>query len=105
MVSLQHDTGKYAGEYTYSAQDGMFGWRGLYNFGWRGTPREVGDARGSGAEIVKSRVQAAQNAAAGQGQDGQKGRFSAGAEVYFSAKQRSFGSESNVAQSCYTSWS
>jgi hypothetical protein len=29
LLSLQHDTGRYSGEYTYSAQDGMFGWRGL----------------------------------------------------------------------------
>ena len=86
----------------------MFGWRGLYNFGWQDRGREVEElergmavARGTSERGVESggqavRVEEVQDPAiAGQaaGQN-QKGRFSAGAEVYFSAKQRSFGSMS-----------
>ena len=33
MFSLQHDTGKVCTEYTWSAEDGMWGVRSLYNFG------------------------------------------------------------------------
>lgn len=67
LVALQHDTGMYSGEYTYSAADGMFGVRGLYNFGWDPEKETAGE--------------------------GLRGRFSAGGEVYLSVKQRSAGSE------------
>lgn len=73
LVALQHDTGRYSGEYTYSAADGMFGVRGLYNFGWKGDEEEA-EGEAPGEEV--------------------KGRFSAGGEVYLSVKQRSAGSES-----------
>ncbi|OCF39242.1 mitochondrial distribution and morphology protein 10 [Kwoniella heveanensis CBS 569] len=92
LISLQHDTGRYSGEYTYSAQDGMFGLRGLYNFGWQPEPRyqlhtpklrsEEGRSGGrDGKRIDEEEMM----------EGGLKGRFSAGGEVYFSAKQRSFG--------------
>ncbi|BEJ08070.1 hypothetical protein CcaverHIS641_0501550 [Cutaneotrichosporon cavernicola] len=68
LVALQHDTGMYSGEYTYSAADGMCGVRGLYNFGW-------------GKETVG---------------EGMRGRFSAGGEVYLSVKQRSAGISTGV---------
>lgn len=79
LLSLQHDTGRYAGEYTYSAQDGMFGVRGLYNFGWGQVVKEQENGRRVDEEEMM--------------EGGLRGRFSAGGEVYFSAKQRSFGSE------------
>ncbi|WVQ96622.1 mitochondrial distribution and morphology protein 10 [Kwoniella sp. CBS 9459] len=92
LISLQHDTGRYSGEYTYSAQDGMFGLRGLYNFGWHPearvtahTPKmkseDGGAGQGDGKRIDEEEMM----------EGGLKGRFSAGGEVYFSAKQRSFG--------------
>jgi hypothetical protein len=84
LLSLQHDTGRYAGEYTYSAQDGMFGWRGLYNFGWHEGEEVRQDER-------RARVDEEEMM-----DGGLKGRFSAGGEVYFSAQQRSFGSEHRV---------
>lgn len=73
LVALQHDTGHYSGEYTYSAADGMFGVRQLYNFGWNEDPEANSGGEGDGAL---------------------KGRFSAGGEVYLSIKQRSAGSMS-----------
>lgn len=74
LLALQHDTGKYSGEYTYSAADGMFGVRGLYNFGWNAD----GNMGEEEEEIPDGTL---------------RGRFSAGGEVYFSVKQRSAGSE------------
>ncbi|WWC62998.1 uncharacterized protein I303_105596 [Kwoniella dejecticola CBS 10117] len=99
LLSLQHDTGRYSGEYTYSAQDGMFGIRGLYNFGWqapdvsnliynaptsRGIVTVVKEEERD--EIDGKRIDEEEMM-----EGGLKGRFSAGGEVYFSAKQRSFG--------------
>ncbi|KAI9634632.1 uncharacterized protein MKK02DRAFT_16182 [Dioszegia hungarica] len=92
ILSLQHDTGRHASEYTYSVQDGMFGWRGLWNFGWKGMSEGVS---GPGAVGKPSLAEVAVQGAGredGETMDGGlKGRFSAGAEVYFSAMQRSFG--------------
>ncbi|KAK1925919.1 putative mitochondrial distribution and morphology protein 10 [Papiliotrema laurentii] len=84
LLSLQHDTGRYSGEYTYSAQDGMFGVRGLYNFGYlSGVSEEVkGQVEDEGGRRVDEEEMM---------EGGLRGRFSAGGEVYFSAKQRSFG--------------
>ncbi|KAK4684266.1 hypothetical protein P7C73_g5917, partial [Tremellales sp. Uapishka_1] len=84
LLSLQHDTGRYSGEYTYSAQDGMFGMRGLYNFGWHENTESRGEKEGregNGKRIDEEEMM----------EGGLRGRFSAGGEVYFSAKQRSFG--------------
>jgi distribution and morphology protein 10 len=77
LVSLQHDTGRYSGEYTYSATDGMFGLRGLYNFAWQ--PEPAGDEN-------KRRVDEEEMM-----DGGLRGRFSAGGEVFFSVKQKSLG--------------
>jgi len=68
----------------------MFGMRGLYNFGWRADahhehehdePVLVGE---EGKRIDEEEMM----------EGGLRGRFSAGGEVYFSAKQRSFGGKS-----------
>lgn len=66
----------------------MFGMRGLYNFGWRPDHAQneevvvpVGE---EGKRIDEEEMM----------EGGLRGRFSAGGEVYFSAKQRSFGGKS-----------
>ncbi|KAL4889621.1 mitochondrial distribution and morphology protein 10 [Aspergillus ambiguus] len=33
LTQLSHDTGKYSNEYLFSTDSGLFGWRGLWNFG------------------------------------------------------------------------
>ena len=43
MLSLQHDTGRWCTEYTWSAEDGMWGVRTLHNFGRAGTSSEAAD--------------------------------------------------------------
>ena len=65
----------------------MYGMRGLYNFGWRADHAEepvVVKGEGEGKRIDEEEMM----------EGGLRGRFSAGGEVYFSAKQRSFGGTS-----------
>jgi len=81
MLSLQHDTGKWCTEYTWSADDGMWGARVLHNFGRLSNE--------TGVRTAKERVKRVDEEDAMEG--GLKGRFSAGAEVYFSAKEKSGG--------------
>lgn len=85
LLSLQHDTGRYSGEYTYSAADGMFGIRQLYNFGWVGDRGETPVAEG-GADDASRRIDEEEMM-----DGGLRGRFSLGGEVYLSVKQRSAG--------------
>ncbi|KAG6890924.1 Mitochondrial distribution and morphology protein 10 [Termitomyces sp. Mi166 len=43
MFNLQHDVGKWCTEYSYSAEDGMWGFRVLHNFGRLGLPVDATD--------------------------------------------------------------
>lgn len=111
MLSLQHDKGRWATEYSYSAKDGMFGIRGLYNFGIteemlrpvlaeetlnsvvlaatkKEVSKEVLEESWEGNLTGKGRIDQEDNL-----ENGLKGRFSAGGEIYFSVKQRSLGGE------------
>ena len=88
MLSLQHDVGRWCTEYSWSADDGMLGLKVLHNFGRspedgeRHPPppeSEVGIRRVDEEDPVEG---------------GPKGRVTAGAEFYFSAKERSAGGSS-----------
>lgn len=81
LLSVQHDTGRYSGEYTYSAADGMVGLRGLYNFAWHPEPTDEKPGRRVDEEEMMD--------------GGLHGRVSAGGEVFFSVKQKSLGGEHN----------
>jgi distribution and morphology protein 10 len=89
MFSLQHDTGRWCSEYTYSAEDSMLGVRMLHNFG-KLAPSSGSDesatSRGGGGMTKMKRIDE-EDAMEG----GLKGRISAGAEIYFSAKEKSAG--------------
>lgn len=92
MFSLQQDTGKWCNEYTWSADDGMWGVRTLYNFGKLGNHTEVAEegertAASSSAHPSKPKRVDEEDAMEG----GLKGRISVGGEFYFSAKERSAG--------------
>ena len=65
----------------------MYGVRGLYNFGWQEEGEIKKDAKG-GRRVDEEEMM----------EGGLRGRFSAGGEVYFSARQRSFGGESTHQQ-------
>lgn len=110
-LKLQHDTGRWSTEYSYAVGDGMWGVRGLYNFGRHGdpggmnTPTTVApQAGGAGPLELADEEAAAMREAAGTGAGafgglaqydetptGLKGRWSAGGEIYFSAQERSAG--------------
>ncbi|KAJ9125463.1 hypothetical protein QFC22_000424 [Naganishia vaughanmartiniae] len=102
ILSLQQDTGRYSTEYTYSATDGMLGFRGLYNFG-------ISEAALTADELPalydKETLTTAQDLLVDKQtrideeeamEGGLRGRFSAGGEIYFSRKQRSLGGESRL---------
>lgn len=91
LLSVQHDTGQYSGEYTYSASDGMFGLRGLYNFSWQDEEARKA-AKSTEGEKKQSRVDDEEELM----ESVLKGRFSAGGEIYLSLKQRSLGGESRL---------
>lgn len=86
MVNVQHDVGKWCTEYTWSAEDQMWGVRVLHNFGRLGSTSELNDEASSKRRLEVKRVDE-EDAVEG----GLKGRVSMGAELYFSAKERSAG--------------
>jgi len=93
MLSLQHDTGRTCTEYTWSAEDGMLGVRLLHNFGKLApSPEEAAKAQQSAS--TGSRQKRVDEEEAMEG--GLKGRISAGAEVYFSARERSAGVSTGI---------
>lgn len=90
MLNLQNDVGKWCTEYTWSAEDGMWGVRVLHNFGRLGVPPvEASDDN----EKAKSRVGVKRVDEEDAVEGGLKGRVSVGAELYFSAKERSAGGQ------------
>lgn len=92
MLNLQHDVGKWCTEYTWSAEDGMWGVRVLHNFGRLGMPIDSPGENGSSAPGSRVGVKRVDEEDAVEG--GLKGRVSVGAELYFSAKERSAGGQS-----------
>ncbi|KAF8309235.1 mitochondrial distribution and morphology protein 10 [Clavulina sp. PMI_390] len=91
MAYLQHDTGRWSTEYTWSADDGMWGARVLHNFGklaGEEDERERGASRGTGGEKRVDEEDAMEG--------GLRGRFSAGAEFYVSLKEKSAGVSTGV---------
>ncbi|KAJ7117402.1 mitochondrial distribution and morphology protein 10 [Mycena crocata] len=87
IVNLQHDVGKWCTEYTWSADDSMWGVRVLHNFGKLGIPAETSDDPDRKPSTAGLKRVDEEDAVEG----GLKGRVSAGAEFYFSAKERSAG--------------
>jgi distribution and morphology protein 10 len=99
MFNLQHDTGRWCTEYTYSAEDSMLGVRLLHNFGKLAPTSLSGSAvdeadrsatsRAGSAGGTRTKMKRIDEEDAMEG--GLKGRISAGAEIYFSAKEKSAG--------------
>lgn len=89
MFSLQHDTGKWCTEYTWSAEDGMWGIRCLHNFGKLGNSGDHSDEGNPVSPKARSKPKRIDEEDAMEG--GLKGRISAGAEFYFSVKEKSAG--------------
>ncbi|KAG9219197.1 hypothetical protein CCMSSC00406_0001607 [Pleurotus cornucopiae] len=93
MFNLQHDVGKWCTEYSWSAEDGMWGVRVLHNFG-RIASDSPEEPSGNGAGPSKTSVKRIDEEDAIEG--GLKGRLSMGAEFYFSAKERSAGVSTGI---------
>lgn len=92
MLSLQHDTGRWCTEYTYSAEDSMVGVRVLHNFG-----KLADESERSGSATLASRAGGMKRIDEEDAMEGGlKGRISAGAEVYFSAKEKSAGVSTGI---------
>lgn len=94
MLNLQHDVGKWCTEYTWSAEDAMWGVRVLHNFGRVGAPIEIseeGDRNNSSSSGSRRGLKRVDEEDAVEG--GLKGRVSVGAEFYFSAKEKSAGGQ------------
>lgn len=92
MLSLQHDVGKWCTEYTWSAEDAMWGVRVLHNFGKIGAPVDTSDDGERNPSSSSGNLKRVDEEDAVNG--GLRGRVSAGAEFYFSAKERSAGGQS-----------
>jgi distribution and morphology protein 10 len=101
MFNLQHDTGRWCTEYTYSAEDSMLGIRLLHNFG-KLAPTSTSPSGSTAAAIVDESERSATSRGGTKKrideedamEGGLKGRISAGAEIYFSAKEKSAGGPS-----------
>ncbi|KAF8484512.1 mitochondrial distribution and morphology protein 10 [Russula ochroleuca] len=97
MFSLQHDTGRWCTEYTYSAEDSMLGVRMLHNFGKlapSGSAMSVDESERSTTSRGTMKMKRIDEEEAMEG--GLKGRISAGAEIYFSAKEKSAGVSTGI---------
>lgn len=87
MINLQHDVGKWCTEYSWSAEDEMWGIKFLHNFGRLGSLNEFGD------EATRKRREMKRVDEEEPVEGGLKGRVSVGAELYFSMKEKSAGGE------------
>ena len=86
MINVQHDVGKWCTEYSWSAEDEMWGIKFLHNFDRLGSLGDVdeGGTRLRGLKRVDEEEPV---------EGGLRGRVSIGGEVYFSAKEKSAGGE------------
>ncbi|KAM5534324.1 hypothetical protein V8D89_012052 [Ganoderma adspersum] len=100
MFSLQHDTGKVCTEYTWSAEDGMWGVRSLFNFGRVGVPAESsaeeGEKTGRATPARQNGVKVKRVDEEDAMEGGLRGRVSVGGEFYFSAKEKSAGVSTGI---------
>jgi len=86
VINVQHDVGKWCTEYSWSAEDEMWGIKFLHNFGRLGSLSDIADE--GGARRGLKRVDEEEPV-----EGGLKGRVSIGGELYFSAKEKSAGGE------------
>jgi mitochondrial distribution and morphology protein 10 len=100
-LGLQHDTGRWSSEYSYSVGDGMLGARVMHNFGQlQGNAAASASGLGLGGNSMTSfeKQQRQQRREKRVDEEeslgkGLRGRFSAGAEIFFSALEKSGGGE------------
>jgi distribution and morphology protein 10 len=107
MLSMNHDTGKWSQQYSYSTEDGLFGARVLHNFPTTTTTRRRDNSAGlspqagsdNQAATLKSSTDRKKRIDEEEVMDNVlKGRFSVGGELYFSAQRKSAGGKQNLAE-------
>ncbi|GAA5842979.1 hypothetical protein JCM11251_007303 [Rhodosporidiobolus azoricus] len=91
-VKVQQDTGRWSAEYSYAVGDGMWGARGLYNFGRWGSGSAQAESSAAGESITSSPLPDDRD----ETSSGLEGRWSAGGEIYFSAQERSAGVSTGI---------
>ncbi|KAF8162544.1 mitochondrial distribution and morphology protein 10 [Pholiota molesta] len=96
MVNLQHDVGKWCSEYTWSAEDEMWGVRVLHNFGKLGAAAPPSEAAAVQDDAAARRRGVKRVDEEDEIEGGLKGRVSVGGEFYFSAKERSAGVSTGI---------
>lgn len=106
MISANHDTGKWAQQYSYSTQDGLFGARVLYNFPATAATRLRSNSNGlanylshqAGSDNQSSKtIDRKKLVDEEEMMDNVlKGRFSAGGELYFSTQKKSAGVSTGI---------
>jgi distribution and morphology protein 10 len=92
QINLQNDTGRWFTEYSYSVDDGLLGFRVLHNLGQIGRQSEALNAAALNEERAKKekRVDEESTLESVVG-GGLQGRFSVGAELFFSPLEKSAG--------------
>lgn len=98
QINLQRDTGRWFTEYSYSVDDGLLGFRVLHNLGHVGHQNEALSAAVSHTEVQdkeEKRVDEENTLESVVG-GGLQGRFSVGAEVFFSPLEKSAGLSTGV---------
>ncbi|KIP12715.1 hypothetical protein PHLGIDRAFT_32643 [Phlebiopsis gigantea 11061_1 CR5-6] len=90
LLKLQHATGRWCTEYSWSAEDQMWGIQCMHNFGRIGNLHDAPDDLSKS----KSKVKRVDEEDAMEG--GLKGRISAGAEFYLSTKEKSAGVSAGI---------
>lgn len=91
LALFQHDIGKYSTEYLYSTDSALLGIRGLYNFG--PDPRAGPAPSHKNAATTLTTTSAA---ATFSSSEGLRGRFSAGAEIYYGLLNKSGGISTGI---------
>ncbi|CAH7685266.1 hypothetical protein BY996DRAFT_4587351 [Phakopsora pachyrhizi] len=104
MMSLSHDTGRCSQQYSYSSEDGLFGFKVLYNFPPSTTGKRLSknfqqhqQINLNGSNENQTLVDREKLVDEEEAMDNVlKGRFSVGGELYFSAQKRSAGVSTGV---------
>lgn len=103
QITMQNDTGRWCTEYSYSADDALWGFRVLHNFGSSSSSAPTGSTSTAQGEMAPATDEKLRRVDEGTGVEetgleavvggGLRGRFSAGAELFFSAVEKSAGRE------------
>jgi distribution and morphology protein 10 len=96
QINLQNDTGRWFTEYSYSVDDGLLGFRVLHNLGQIGRHNEALNSDATSEERKKEERVDEESTLESVVGGGLQGRFSVGAELFFSPLEKSAGLSTGV---------